>query len=223
MRIASARARCRRRRRGAVGNRADVAVQHVIELQPASRRRTARVVHHQVIELDRVLRVGEIALADDHRVTGRIAAHKQRALFLEIEAAGRAPRRAAGAFNLQHRPRCDARAVDRRPFGDQPEAVPRLARIVDGEPACHLVGAGGKMHRPTMGNRGVDRRLDRACVVMAAVADRAVTCHIDPRLPRTHQHRPAQCRRTGGGQRREVPRRLRQRRRHHQPASSGRH
>ncbi len=198
----------------AVGDRVDVAIEHVIELQRAGGGRGAGVADDQMVELQRIVRVGKIGLADDHRVGRSVRVNEQRPLLAEIETIGRAAGRAAGAFDLQHRAGGDCAAVNGRPLRDQPEAARRLARVVDRQRPRHLVGASRDMHRPVVGDRGGDRGLDRAGVVVAVVAERAATAHVDPRPAGADQHVAAEGRGAGGRKRREITRRLRRCGRH---------
>jgi hypothetical protein len=211
-----------RRPAAAVGDGVDVAVKQVVELQPAGGGRGAGVVDDQIVELQGVVRVGEIGLADHHRVSRRVGPDEQRALLLEVEAVGRARHGAARAFDLQNRAGGDRDAVEGRAFGNQPEPVRRLAGVIDREAARHLVGAGRQVHRPAIGDRGGDRRLDGAGVVMAVIAERAITAHVEPRPSRAGQHVAAERRGAGRRQGREAAGRLRQRGRRREDAGERR-
>src|SRR5487761_1147242 len=122
--------------------------------------------------------------------------------ILEVEAAGRAGRGASAALDLEHRTRGYRSTIDRGALRDQPEAVARLAGVIDRQLRGNLVSPGRDMHRPVVGYSAVDRRLDRTGVVVAVVAHRTIAAHVDPRPARAHHDVAAERGRAGRRQRR---------------------
>src|SRR5437667_7891848 len=51
-------------------HRPEIAVEHIVELAPAGAGRRAGVVDEEVIDLHRIVRVGEIVRAEDERIGG---------------------------------------------------------------------------------------------------------------------------------------------------------
>jgi hypothetical protein len=163
-------------------------------------------------------RAGAVAGGQGREVLlARIGQDVERTFDFHVEAAARAGDRAARAQHLQHRARRDRATIEDCAFGDQAEAVRSLAGVIGGDHAVELVCPGWDVHRPVVGNCGVDRRLEGVAIVMAVVADCAVALYVDPGSPRTHQDIAVEGRRAGRRQRRKVARRLRQRAPGNQP------
>ena len=100
-------------------------------------------------------------------------------------------------------------AVEGCAMRDQAEAFAALTGVIDRDARGDLVGARRDVHRPVIGDGGIDRGLDCGGVVMGAVAECAVTPHIEPGMAGAHQHVAIQ--RCGAGRRqgREIAGRLR--------------
>jgi hypothetical protein len=168
--------------------RENVAVVDRVELAAARGGGAVGVVDDQVVELEAVLLVGKIGLAEDEGIGRGARTDEQRALLVEVEARRRAEHGAARALDLQDGPRVDRPAVDRGPVRDQPEAGPGVAGEIDRDQARNLVDPGREPHRLLLRDRLADRGGDRGGVVVAVVADRPVTLGVDPRA-RADQHR----------------------------------
>src|SRR5205807_7630272 len=96
-------------------------------------------------------------------------------------------------FDLQHRTGRYRSTVDDGAIRDEAKPFASLVSVVDSDPRVHLVGPGWQAHRPVVGNRGRNRAVYGARVVMITVGRRAIATYIDPRVPRAHDHITFQC------------------------------
>jgi len=78
----------------------NVAVENVVELAPAGARRGTGVIDDQVVEFNRVMRVGKIGFTEHYRISRGIGVDEKTSLFLKVEAPGRAAGRAAATLDL---------------------------------------------------------------------------------------------------------------------------
>ena len=114
------------------------------------------------------------------------------------------------ARDAQHVARRDRMAVEGCAMRDQAEAFAALTGVIDRDARGDLVGARRDVHRPVIGDGGIDRGLDCGGVVMGAVAECAVTPHIEPGMAGAHQQIAIEGSGAGRREGREIPGRLRQ-------------
>ena len=85
---------------GHIGDHEHVGVQHVVELHALGIGPSVAIVDDEMVELDRVVRVREMGLADDKGVGCRVGIDEEGSFLVEIEAIAGTNIATAGTFGI---------------------------------------------------------------------------------------------------------------------------
>src|SRR5215471_20012850 len=100
-----------------------------------------------MVQLYRIVRVGEIAGAELERPGIGVAVDEKRSLLVEVKTALWRGRRAAGAFHGKHRRLRNAGAVDRRAIRNQQETGIGIRGVINDERLADRVFPAGQESR----------------------------------------------------------------------------
>ncbi len=151
-----------------IGNHKDVAVEDVVEANRAGASGLVGVVDDQMVNLGRIVRVGEIIEAEFHCPIRRVGVDEQRALLVEIKTSLGARRRTAGADDFEDRAAVYCGPVDRRTSRDDPEPGVGVRGIVDHQRLAQGIRAVRQQQRSVGGER-VARRGRQIAWITAGV------------------------------------------------------